>query len=444
MKRPERPPYISSKYNYRSILDELREKGRFQHFLDLNENKYPYWDKWKYAAKDWGMDEKRLWAAVKSLRVSNQRIQFSALEGFVFQVGTPSIVQNYLHAFDLTLPGALQGDGIISDEDRTRYLASSLMEEAIASSQLEGSVTTRKVAREMLENNRKPRNLSEQMILNNYEAMKWILANKDAAFTPASIRALHAIITSQTLPQPSEEGAFRKDDEVNVVDVQTGQTVYTPPPHDQLDQLVADLCRFANDEEKHPFFIHPILKGIFLHFMLGYIHPFSDGNGRTARTVFYWYLVKKGYWLIEYMPLSRIILGSKAQYAKAYLHTEADENDLTYFLIYNLKSIATALEDLKKYLARKAEEKKSALVLLRETSFNDRQILIIREIIQDQDVYFSVQQIQNRYGVSNQTARTDLMGLMEQGLLDMRARGKMNQFFPVKDFLVRIKKEFNH
>ncbi|MBO9154275.1 Fic family protein [Chitinophaga sp. GCM10012297] len=440
MKTPGRPPHISGKYNYRSILDELAENGLFQRFLDLNDNKYPYWDKWKYAAKDWGMEDKRLWTAVKSLRVSNKRIRFSKLEGFMFQLGTPSVVQQYLHDFDL----ALRGETIISTEDRARYLASSLMEEAIASSQLEGSVTTRKVAKEMLENNRKPRNISEQMILNNYEAMKWILANKDEAFTPASIRSLHAIITHDTLPQAEEEGAFRKDNEVNVVDVQTGRTVYTPPAYPLLEQLMEDLCRFANDQDKQAFFIHPIVKGIFLHFMLGFIHPFSDGNGRTARTVFYWYLVRKGYWLIEYMPLSRIILHSKAQYAKAYLHTETDDNDLTYFVLYNLKSMAAALEDLKKYLSRKAEEKKNALVLLRETTFNERQILIVQELIQDQDVFFSVQQIQNRYGVSNQTARPDLMGLVEQGLMGTRTQGKRNVFFPVRDFLVKIRKEFSH
>ncbi|WP_346320599.1 Fic family protein [Chitinophaga sp. YIM B06452] len=443
MKVPERPPY-TGRISSRSVMDELGGKARFQDLLDINENKYPYFDKWKYTAKDWDMDEKRLWAAVKSIRISNKRFHFSSLEGFSFQLGAPSVLLNYLHAFDLSLGGAFQGESIIAAEDRERYLISSLMEEAIASSQLEGSVTTRKVAKEMLETSRKPRNTSEQMILNNYEAMKWILAHKDEAVTPANIRTLHALITRRTLPERSAEGAFRKDDEVKVVDAQTGHTMYSPPAHGQLEQLMEDLCRFANDEEKQSFFFHPVLKAIFLHFMLGYIHPFADGNGRTARTLFYWYLVKKEYWLIEYMPLSRILLNSKAQYAKAYLHTELDDNDLTYFLLYNLKSMAAALDDLKKYLYRKAEEKKRALVLLRESTFNERQVLIVQELIQDQDMYFSVQQVQNRYGVSNQTARTDLAGLADQGLLEMRTRGKKNLFFPVKDFLLKIKKDFNH
>ena len=122
-------------------------------------------------------------------------------------------------------------------------------------------------------------------------------------------------------------------------------------------------CHFANDKQAVRFFIHPIAKGITLHFLLGFIHPFSDGNGKTARTLFYWYLIKKGYWLIEYMSVSRIILKAKAQYARAYLHTELDNNDLTYFILYNLQCIKTALEELKKYIERKAQEKKRSITL---------------------------------------------------------------------------------
>src|SRR5690606_38521621 len=135
-------------------------------------------------------------------------------------------------------------------------------------------------------------------------------------------------------------------------------------------------CDFANDKEKIDFFLHPITKGIILHFLIGYIHPFVDGNGRTARTIFYWYLLKHGYWLIEFMSVSRIILSSKAQYSRAYLHTEQDENDLTYFVHYNLRCIHLALEDLKRYIKRKSEEKQSAMNMLRSTSLNERQIIL--------------------------------------------------------------------
>ena len=439
MRLPERPPVIPGDYAFGKVLDELIQVRHYTEFIETEGTKYYYFEKWKFKAKEWGINPAKLWGAVKShRRISNNPLIFSEIPGFTFTIGTPSIIQKYVHEFDLNLGGSLQGDTIIPTEEKDRYLISSLMEEAIASSQIEGAATTRKVAKEMLENNRKPKNISEQMILNNYEAMKWIVANKQAPITIQNIKKIHSILTKSTLGSQDEEGTFRITDDINVVDVQTGNPVYTPPAHKQLESLMEAFCTFANDREKRIFFLHPITKGIIMHFLIGYIHPFVDGNGRTARTMFYWYLLKKGYWLIEYMSVSRIILNSKAQYARAYLYTEQDENDLTYFVIYNLDAIDKALQDLKKYIQRKSAEKQNAVTLLRNTTFNDRQILLIQDIIQDSTAYFTVQQVQNKFGVSNQTARNDLNALVNAGLFEERKSGAKIQFLPVKGFIKKI------
>ncbi len=312
------------------------------------------------------------------------------------------------------------------------------MEEAIASSQLEGATTTRKIAKDMLEKNRKPQNHAELMIFNNYHAMKWIVENKHQPITVAHIKHLHTILTRHTLHNIKEEGEFRNDDEVKVIDVQTGVAVHIPPKAADLPLLMKEFCNFANDKEKPSFFLHPIVKGIILHFLIGYIHPFADGNGRTARTIFYWYLLKHGYWLIEYMSVSRKILASKAQYSKAYLHTERDNNDLTYFIIYNLKCINLALEDLKYYIRRKSAEKQNAITMLRATNLNDRQIVLIQEVIQDSTLYFTVKHIENKFGISNQTARTDLNSLVGKGFFEERRVGNKIQYLPVKGLSQKI------
>ena len=439
MRLPERTPLIPKNFEFIKMLAELTMIGRFNEFVESKDSRYYYYDKWKYKAEEWNVDPKKLWGAVKRYRsITNNDFTISQIPGFKFSIGSPSFVQKYLHEFDMNIGGSLQGGTIIPSEDRDRYLISSLMEEAIASSQLEGAATTRKVAREMLENNRRPKNHAEKMILNNYEAMKWIVSNKDTPITIAGIRQLHAILTKSTLADPQEEGAYRKDDDVKVVDVQTGTPVYIPPKVEHLDQLMNDFCSFASEQKKTGFFLHPIAKGIILHFLIGYIHPFADGNGRTARTIFYWFLLKQGYWLIEFMSVSRIILNSKAQYSRAYLHTEQDENDLTYFLIYNLKTIHLALEDLKRYIQRKSAEKKSAMTLLSNTNLNDRQIVIAQEVIQDSTIYFTVKQIENRFGISNQTARNDLNGLVAEGVFVERRVGKKSQYLPVKRFIKKI------
>ena len=64
-------------------------------------------------------------------------------------------------------------------------------------------------------------------------------------------------------------------------------------------------------------FIHPVIKAIIIHFVISFLHPFVDGNGRTVRSFFYWYMLKKGYALTEFLSISRIIYANKVKYEKA-------------------------------------------------------------------------------------------------------------------------------
>lgn len=437
MRRIEPPPTVKNRWKVEDLLDAL-PPGKSLELKIIEESSYPYWDKWKYTAAKWSFDAKKLWAIVKTMRRSKE-IRFSGKNEFQITITIPSLMQRQLHELDLSLQGSLQPGKLIPDDEKKYYLTSSLMEEAIASSQLEGAATTRKVAREMLENKRKPRNHSEQMIVNNYAGMQWIAAHKDSALTAEFILEIHRIITTNTLGDVKEEGAFRQQDDIHVVDVQTGEPVHIPPGHEKLPALIDAFCRFANDEIKQDFFLHPISAAICVHFLIGYLYPFTDGNGSTARALFYWYLIRKGYWLVEYMSVSRIILSSKAQYARAYQYTELDNMDITYFVLYNLKCILTALEDLKKYVHKKTEEKKAALNLLRDTDLNDRQIAILGEILNDQRILFTVKGAEEIFGVSNQTARNDLLDLTRRGILQTRKAGKQIQFLAVNDAAKKIR-----
>ena len=429
MRKVENPPFIAEDWAFAALLDELVAKGKHLAVREIDDLSYPYWEKWKYLAREWGMDQRRVWKTIKGRRsISQKKVNFDSGGRFQLLINTPSIMQQGLHELDMSLGGNLDAGDIIPSEEKQRYLVSSLMEEAIASSQLEGAATTRKVAKQMLESNRKPRNLSEQMIVNNYAAMQWIVQNKTTRMTEDSILQIHRIITNDTLAEKKEEGAFRTTDDVRIVDVQTGQVLHTPPVAADLAQLMKAFRAFINDMDKQDFFLHPISKAIIIHFLIGYIHPFADGNGRTARALFYWYLIRKGYWLIEYMSVSRIILGSKAQYARAYQYTEKDENDLTYFILYNLKCIQNSLIELRKYIERKNQEKKNVLNLLRNTDYNDRQIGLIQEIMNEKRSVFTVTEVQHKFGVANQTARTDLEYLASKGILQPRKSGNKVQF----------------
>jgi Fic family protein len=361
-KLPEKPPRIQDE-NISQMLAEIQQDSELgKQVVDYN-NRYLAWDDLRYRISD---PEKRLvvWAVMKLLRKMRYEPVFFASLGLKYST-TPEI-QRSLHVFDQYLSGTIQIHNKAIRLEKS-YIVNSFMEEAIASSILEGAVTTRKAAKEMLKKGIKPRNKSEQMVINNYEALQSVLRMKGESLTPEFILDIHRIVTKDTLDEAAV-GQFRETNEIEVVDPATGVVYHTPPDHTKIPELIEKLCRFANaDDEDAGTFIHPIIKGIILHFLIGYIHPFEDGNGRTARSIFYWYVLSRGYWLFEHMPISRVILRSKKGYALAYLHTENDEMDLTYFIRYNIRCIEVARKDLIAYIEKKQSEQNATKAIIKQS-----------------------------------------------------------------------------
>ena len=121
-------------------------------------NEYCYWDKVKYLAPE-GVSAKALWQAVKLQRMANAKsVRFG---NYTFRFTITEHMLALLHEFDMNMGGNLGTSSLIPESDKNFYLVSSIMEEAIASSQMEGASTTRKVAKEMLRKNQKPRDKSQ-------------------------------------------------------------------------------------------------------------------------------------------------------------------------------------------------------------------------------------------------------------------------------------------
>jgi len=327
-KLPEKPP---SDWKQFFSLEQANDPELQKEITDYN-RRYLYWDELKYRIKD--QDRRKIaWALMKLLRVLRYELvpfrKLTLTYSFI-----PEIVKG-LHTIDRYLSGTIQIHNKAIRLEQS-YIINSLMEEAISSSILEGAATTRKAAKEMLRRGRKPKNHAEQMVLNNYEALQFVLEKKEEPLSPSIILELHRIVTHGTIDE-QYVGRFRTDNDVVVADSGTGVVYHTPPDFQEIEGFIEELCRFANADkhlgkESNGEFIHPVIKGIILHYLIGYFHPFNDGNGRTARSIFYWYVLSRGYWLFEYMPISRIILRSKKKYTLSYLYTEYDESDLTYFI----------------------------------------------------------------------------------------------------------------
>jgi len=437
MRKIEKAPNWFNEQLFNEAL-KIRVEFDLDELIRSINNDYLYWDKIKYKKTSNNTEPQILWTIIKLSRVLTAKNL--KIGNYTFKYNTTDYIQKGLHEFDLNFGGSLSSDTIISEDEKKRYLVSSIMEEAIASSQIEGAVTTRKKAKEMLRKNKKPINKSEQMIMNNYLTIKHIVEIKNEPITLEKLFEIHKLISYQTLDDINDEGKYRDNNDVNVVDVVDGEIVHFPPSFEIIPELMEQLFHFFNNNDDDNF-IHPIIKGCIIHFMIGYIHPFVDGNGRAARALFYWYLLKSGYWLTEYLSISRLIVKSKTQYALAYLYSETDENDLTYFIHFKIKIMLSAYEDLKKYLQRKVKEKKQLANFQKIDKINERQAIILKWIFDEPELSLTVKEIQVRFNISNQTARTDLEQLAEMEFIaEKNTNKKTKLFFKSEKFEKLIKK----
>lgn len=432
MKMPEKMP------DWRAILERgaVGIPDALSEVIASANRDYLYWDKFKYQTLPDGIKPEMGWAILKLTREFQPKKSIplpnlATKKPFTFWL--PDTANEALHFIDQNAGGQLLvDDSSVHAAEKQRYIVKSLMEEAITSSQIEGAATTRAVAREMLRTGRKPRDRAERMIFNNYRTIIKVKDLLDQPLSIALIKQIHALISKDTLEDPGQEGRFRMevDGDIKVFN-EAGQILHDPPSPLEIEPSIELMCRFANQKDEGAF-VHPVIKGILLHFWLAYLHPFVDGNGRTARALFYWFMLKEQYWLFEYLSISRVILKAPSRYYKAFLYTETDDGDLTYFVIFHLQAIQKAVKAVQDYLKKKAKESRDARQLLRQyTGLNHRQRALLAHALQNPDAVYTFTTHMRTHGVVYQTARTDLLDLHEKGFLEMQKIGRNFTFIPV-------------
>ncbi len=430
----ELPPKISQK-DLLKYVKEINKNTDIQKVIEKINDNYEYWSEVKYKKLPEGVKTPiELWGRVK---LSRYLKTISVWDKYGINTAITNYMQRMCHDFDMNFGGSWGTSHIIGNENKEQFLISSLMEEAISSSKMEGASTTRKLAKEMLRKKISPKDKFQQMIFNNYNTIKFIVDNKNQPLSEELLRKIHSMMTKNTLSRAEDAGKFRADNEVVVENAITRETVHVPPPHNDIATFVQDLICFFNEKDSDSF-IHPIIKGIIIHFMIGYMHPFTDGNGRTARALFYWYMLKEGYWLTEYLSISRIIAKSKNNYEKAYLYTENDGNDMGYFITYNLTVLDKAFKELKNYIKRKLNEKKDAIPFLKLGDFNERQARIIKFFVENPGEMLTVKDVEVKYGIVPATAKRDIVGLLEHGLLSEISLNKVKKGYLKSDDFDRM------
>lgn len=431
------------------LMVEATQKGLTTEFYRFGQKegqrteRYLHWDEFRHRASvAHVLSVEERWAAIRMSRsLQSQPIELTDSSGKPFTFSLTQKAFEILHEIDLHCGGSvgIAENGILQDQTRDRYYINSIFEEALTSSQLEGAVVTRSEAREIIRHQRQPANGHERMVVNNYRTMRLVADLKDEDLSPELILRIHREITAGTLDHPEDEGRFRDlADDVRIEDEESGEVVHIPRPAGQLGASMQKLCHFANQRGMNGF-LHPVLRSILLHFWIAYDHPFVDGNGRTARALFYWSMLRHGFWLAEFFSISHEILKAPKKYYRAFLHTETDENDLNYFLLHQLEVIRGSIYALNDYIRRKREELESVRRFLGpDTGFNHRQLAILKHALKHPFAAYTLAGHQSSHDVSYQTAMTDLANLQSRGLLKRQKVGKAFVFSPVADLAEKL------
>lgn len=434
---------------FTSILNSQDGSARYLRIAQAQigpslEGKYRHWDILRHLTPPGDLTHEEWWLGVKNARRHLFReLPLLDRKGSPFRYAHVDLMVQMLHEIDKNASGAIQGSDLVTDpQTRDRYLFKSLVEESITSSQLEGAATTREVAKEMIRSGRSPEDRSEQMIYNNYQAMRFIRQIGSQPLTPSIVLELHRILTKDTLNDASAAGRFRRADEPIVIEDESGRVLHTPPAAHDLPARLDLMCRFANDLEAKPF-VHPAVRAVLLHLWLAYDHPFVDGNGRTARALFYWSMATQGYWLCEFISISRILKRAPSQYYRAFLYSETDDNDATYFVLNQLKVILRAIGELHEYLTRKGKELRETERLLQRSrlvkaALNHRQLAVVHHALTHPSFPYTFESHRVSHGVTYQTARTDLIDLAARKLLVRKKSGRRYLFLSPPDLQERV------
>ncbi|MDC9614772.1 Fic family protein [Xenorhabdus khoisanae] len=405
-----------------------------------DEGRYLPWDKLRHRLPV-GTDPIAYWSIVRFLR--NKNIQQLSLTGDssdqLAKLFTTPIIKQICSKIDRLTSSAGQAE-LLEPLNASRYLFDELIaEESISSSQLEGAATTSQVALEMLKIQRPPRDESERMIMGNHRMMAYITEHCNDKLTPAFIREIHAIAVEGINDDKYKPARFRTTNDVVVAGID-GEIIHTPPSYREIEQRIEELCLWANTSHERQAgidYLHPLIKAIVLHFMMGFIHPFNDGNGRTARALFYWYMLRCGYTAFKYISISKLLKKSSTAYAKAYCYTETDQFDLTYFVDYQCQIVERAIEEYLNYVKHIIKTRAEVETFLYESDIiselNARQRALLNIAFARPGNIFTVAEIRGRMGVSDNTARNDLNQLEKLGLLKTHKDGRETVYVAPKN-----------
>jgi|GEM_PF-1746561 len=410
-------PYAQQNPDYKKLRKHALQKmdlvGVQEMISDFSGRQYLTWQQLQNQILPKHLTPQLAWAIVKTHRgfKKEQLPNFTKKSSDFYYNLTPSINAK-LHAFDRKLAQPL----CLINTDTKQHLLFWEIKEAINCCQLAGYNFSEKDGRSFLTSGRKGRK-DWQIVLTKIHQQLKVKERKNLCLD--GFIDLCQIFCLSQAAQP-----LRQNNGLNCCDLVYGHHFYEDKiDADDLQNGIANLLNWLNNNDKYAF-THPIIKAIYCHFWIVKSAPVYQHNGIIARLISNYFLLQKGYTGLQYLSLSSVINKYFNHYSSSFFYSLKDDGDLTYFIIFILNCVENALTNWELYINKKQKETCELNKFFNCKDCNIRQLSILKMLNKNPSSTFCIKDIENTFGVTYETARTDLLGLVEMGYLSKHLLGK--------------------
>lgn len=259
----------------------------------------------------------------------------------------------------------------------------------------------------------------KQEVLNYLEALNKIPKfAKRIPFTSADLLEIHKIVTKETLESPADEGVFR-DRQVVVGNRATGEVMFRPPGTSHVPRLVEEFFVWLNSDKANE--IDAVIEAGVAHYEIARIHPFVDGNGRTARVMASLVLYKRGFDIKRFFALDDYYDSDRRSYYAALKSVDQNTLDLTGWLEYFTDGVAVSIKSVRDKVIGLSKDIK-VLKEKGQVALTDRQMQIVERILEKGQI--TNREMREMFGLSDEGVRKEISKLIKMGVLKKEGKGR--------------------
>lgn len=252
--------------------------------------------------------------------------------------------------------------------------------------------------------------------------------NKPLAYSQDILQKIHQSVVEKILT-PDQVGKLRTS-QVVIRDQETGDVTFRPPPAVETPYLLEGFFEWLNSKEGRQ--VHPVIRAGIAHYVLVAIHPFVEGNGRTARAFATLIFFAEGYDIRRLFSLEEYYDRDAASYYQALVEVsnqpgQLEDRDLTAWLEYFSHGFASELARVKDEVRRLSLDSRMKAKVGRQIALSERQIKLMEYLNQHGFVKMS-QAKKILPMVSEDTILRDLRDLIKKGIIEREGKTKGAQY----------------